>query len=54
MDERTAWNCFEHTGNVVDYLKYSQCKHNDEEFQMREEPDADRNRGFGDSGEVRG
>ena len=54
MDEKTAWNCFEHTGNVMDYLKYSQCKLNNEEYQMREEPDADRDRRLGYSGEERG
>lgn len=53
MDEKTAWNCFEHTGNVMDYLIYSQCK-NREELQTREEPDADRNRGPGNPGEVSG
>jgi len=54
MDEKTAWNCFEHTGNVMDYLIYSQCKHRQEEMQTREVPDADRNRGPGNYGEVSG
>jgi hypothetical protein len=54
MDERTAWNCFEHTGNIMDYLKYSQCKNNNEELQIREDPDADRDRGPGYPGEERG
>ncbi len=54
MDEMTAWNCFEHTGSVTDYLKYSQCKHSSEEHQTREEPDADRDRRFGYYGEERG
>ncbi|TGJ75739.1 hypothetical protein CAGA_21170 [Caproiciproducens galactitolivorans] len=54
MDENTAWNCFQHTGNISDYLIYSQCKHNHEEMQMREDLDANRNQGPGDSGEMRG
>ncbi len=54
MDEKSAWNCFEHTGNIVDYLIYSQCKHSNEELQMREDPDADRDRGPGYHGEERG
>lgn len=54
MDERTAWNCFQNTGNVSDYLIYSQCKHNDEELQQREDPNADRDQRTGYFGEERG
>ena len=54
MNEKTAWNCFEHTGNVMDYLIYSQCKHKEEDFQTREVPDADRNRGIGNYREISG
>lgn len=54
MDEKSAWNCFEHTGNVKDYLIYSQCKHSSEVLQGREAPDADRDRRSGYYGEERG
>ena len=54
MDERTAWNCFENTGNVSDYLIYSQCKNNDEGLQTREDPNADRDQRLDHSGEERG
>lgn len=54
MDEQTAWNCFQHTGNVSDYLIYSQCKHSSEERQMREDADADRDQRPNHQGEFRG
>jgi hypothetical protein len=54
MDEKTAWNCFQNTGNVSDYLIYSQCKHYDEELQIREDPNANRDQRLGYFGEERG
>ena len=54
MDEDTAWNCFKDTGNVSDYLIYSQCKHNNEQMQMREDPNANTNQWSDYNGEERG
>lgn len=53
MDQNTAWNSFKHTGNIMDYLIYSQLRQMDEK-QPREDADEDRRRRFGYHGEMRG
>ena len=53
MDQNTAWDSFKHTGNIRDYLIYSQLRQMDEE-QRQEDRDEDGRRGFGYHGEMRG
>lgn len=54
MDENTAWSWFKHTGNISDYLLYSQCKQRSEEPKSQEDRNEDRHRGIGDPREKRG
>ena len=52
MDKNTAWNSFKHTGDIKDYLIYSQLRQMEKEQQ--EDRDEDGGRGFGYHGEMRG
>lgn len=62
MDEKTAWDCFAHSGSVQDYLIYSQCKFSSGAAERtgavsdvsgeKERPDAYRNRRIGDRGKI--
>lgn len=54
MEENKAWDCFKHTGNVSDYLIYSQCKRKEEQTQTREDQNENGCRGLGYHGEARG
>lgn len=54
MDEKMAWYWFKHTGNVRDYLIYSQFKHESEDMVVRRSLNEDGRRGFGNKGEPRG
>jgi hypothetical protein len=54
MDEKTAWYCFKHTGNIIDYLIYSQCKHENESMAARGGLNEDGRRGPCDKREPRG
>ena len=53
MDKNTAWNSFKHTGDIKDYLIYSQLRQMETE-QRQEDRDEDGGRGFGYHGEMRG
>lgn len=54
MDKNTAWDSFKHTGNIRDYLIYSQLRQMDEAEQRQEGRDEDGRRRFGYHGEMRG
>ncbi|MVB10605.1 hypothetical protein CAFE_13000 [Caprobacter fermentans] len=54
MDKKTAWDSFQHTGSVKDYLIYSQLRQVDEEEQLREDQNEDGRRGLSYHGEMRG
>lgn len=54
MDKNTAWDSFKHTGNIRDYLIYSQLRQRDEEKQLQEDQDEDGRRRLGYHGEMRG
>lgn len=54
VDKNTAWDSFKHTGNIRDYLIYSQLRQRDEEKQLQEDQDEDGRRRLGYHGEMRG
>lgn len=44
MDEKTAWESFQRTGSVLDYLEYRAAKEQRDENPQREEVNADQYR----------
>ncbi len=44
MDEKTAWEAFQRTGSVLDYLEYRAAKERQDTHPQQEEGNADRYR----------